>query len=277
MHASETATAAPIEQEWWRYTNEEHDIWTALFKRQETVLRKRACNQFLNGLEELGVMAHHIPNFAALNEVLHKKTGWKVVAVPGLVDDALFFEHLANRRFPSTRFIRRRDQLDYIQEPDIFHDVFGHVPMLVDPIFADYMQAYGKGGLRALGGGNLHHLARLYWYTVEFGLVNTPQGMRIYGSGIVSSSKESVYALESPRPHRIAFDLLRVMRTQYRIDDLQEVYFVINSIEELMDITLKDFGAIYTTLEHMPAADKNLAPNALVPSDALFTIGTTDS
>src|SRR5262249_19921086 len=153
-----------------------------------------------------------------LNAVLESATGWRIVAVPGLVPDAVFFAHLAQRRFPSTRFIRRRDQLDYLEEPDIFHDICGHVPLLMNPVFADYMQAYGQGGLKASRLGHLRHLARLYWYTVEFGLIATPAGLRIYGSGILSSAGESVYCLDDPRPLRLGFALERVMRTRYVID-----------------------------------------------------------
>src|SRR5471030_1090057 len=206
-----------IEQNFSSYTAAEHAIWRTLFRRQERLLRNRACDAFLDGLTRLGVAADGIPDFRRLNAILSAATGWTIVAVPGLVPDAVFFEHLANRRFPSTCFIRRADQLDYLQEPDIFHDVYGHVPMLIEPVFADYMQAYGEGGLKALRLGSLERLARLYWYTVEFGLIRTPAGLRIYGSGILSSKGESIYSLESEAPNRIGFDLLRIMRTDYRI------------------------------------------------------------
>jgi phenylalanine-4-hydroxylase len=172
--------------------------------------------------------------------------------VHGLVPDEVFFDHLANRRFPAGRFIRRPDQLDYLQEPDVFHDVFGHVPMLTDTTFADYMQAYGRGGARAAALGQLHQLARLYWYTVEFGLMNTAAGLRIYGAGIVSSRKETVYSLEDPSPRRIPFELERVMRTPYKIDDLQVMYVVIPSLKTLLDATLGDFGPIYERLKALP-------------------------
>src|SRR6185503_6629206 len=162
------------------------------------------------------------------------------------------------------------DQLDYLQEPDIFHDVFGHVPMLTDPIFADYMQAYGQGGLRALNLGQLHNLARLYWYTVEFGLLQTPAGLRIYGAGIVSSHAESIFALDDPSPNRLGFDLERVMRTPYRIDDFQQVYFVIPSLKALLDATLQDFGGIYRRLER----ERDVAIDAILPGDLVFTRGT---
>jgi phenylalanine-4-hydroxylase len=189
--------------------------------------------------------------------------------VPGLVPDEVFFDHLANRRFPAGQFIRQPDALDYLEEPDIFHDVFGHVPMLTDPTFADYMQAYGQGGQRAMRLGQLHHLARLYWYTVEFGLLHTPQGLRIYGAGIVSSRTESLFALEDPSPNRLGFDLERTMRTPYRIDDFQQVYFVVPSMQALRDATLQDFAPIYDRL----ARAQDIPIEAILPTDRVFTAG----
>ncbi|HEY1261023.1 MAG TPA: phenylalanine 4-monooxygenase, partial [Stellaceae bacterium] len=201
-----------------------------------------------------------------LSEVLDRATGWRIVAVPGLVPDDVFFAHLAARRFPATCFIRRRDQLDYLQEPDVFHDICGHVPLLMNPVFADYMQAYGEGGLKASGLGHLPHLARLYWYTVEFGLIATLQGLRIYGSGILSSAGESVYALDDPRPHRIGFDLRRVMRTSYRIDRYQATYFVIDDFEQLFAATRPDFAPIY----HEIAALPDIEADAVLAADRYF-------
>jgi phenylalanine-4-hydroxylase len=255
-----------IEQNWQDYSEEEHAIWRLLFERQQGLLVGRACREFLDGLGALGVAADGIPDFHRLTEVLDATTGWRIVAVPGLVPDDVFFAHLARRRFPSTCFIRRRDQLDYLQEPDIFHDVCGHVPLLMNPVFSNYMQAYGEGGLKALGLGHLQHLARLYWYTVEFGLIATREGLRIYGSGILSSAGESVYCLENPRPNRIRFDLRRVMRTRYRIDDFQKTYFVIDNFQELFDATRPDFAAIYREI----AAQPDLEPDALIGSDRKF-------
>ena len=168
-----------ITQAWDQYTPEEHDRWRRLFERQAEILKGRAAPEFLAGLDALAIAADGIPDFRRLNDELGRRTGWQIVAVPGLVPEPIFFEHLANRRFPSTCFIRREDQFDYIQEPDVFHDVFGHVPLLSNPMFADYMQAYGEGGLKALRLGTLDNLARLYWYTGEFGLINTPEGLRI--------------------------------------------------------------------------------------------------
>lgn len=262
-----------IEQDWPAYNAEEHAIWRTLFHRQQEILRDRACPEFLAGLAGLEVAADGIPDFRRLNALLGAATGWTIVAVPGLVPDDVFFAHLANRRFPATRFIRGADQLDYLQEPDIFHDVYGHVPMLVNPIFADYMEAYGKGGLKALGLGSLHRLARLYWYTVEFGLIRSPQGIRIYGSGIVSSKGESIYCLESPVPNRIGFDLLRIMRTEYRIDDFQESYFVIDDFAQLFAATQPDFTPYYTQLQGMT----DLKPGTVLRSDAVLHRGKIPS
>ena len=259
-----------IDQDWATYTPAEHQVWMTLYERQAKLLPGRACDAFLHGLDALDLHRGGIPDFARINEELNRLTGWSVVAVPGLVPDALFFEHLANRRFPAGRFIRQPQQLDYLQEPDIFHDVFGHVPMLTDPVFADYMAAYGEGGLRALGRGQLHNLARLYWYTVEFGLLQTTEGLRIYGAGIVSSHAESIFALDDPSPNRLGFGLERVMRTPYRIDDFQQVYFVIPSLRALLDATLQDFAPIYQRLSG--AADIPIA--AIEAGDQVFTRGS---
>ena len=255
-----------VPQAWDSYTEEEHQVWRTLYERQTGLLPGLACEQFLQGVQKLDFAAG-IPEFGALSDRLASLTGWRVVAVPGLVPDAVFYDHLANRRFPAGRFIRRPDQLDYLEEPDVFHDVFGHVPMLTDPVFADYMQAYGEGGRRALGLGRLHNLARLYWYTVEFGLLQTPAGLRIFGAGIVSSATESRYALHDPRPHRLAFDLARVMRTPYRIDDVQSVYFVIPSLQALLDATQgTDFGPLYGEL----ASAADIPIEAVLEDDRVF-------
>ena len=259
-----------IDQRWDEYTPQEHAVWVSLYERQVALLPGRACEPFLQGLEALDLHGQGIPDFASLNARLGALTGWEVVAVPGLVPDEVFFDHLANRRFPAGQFIRKPDQLDYLEEPDVFHDVFGHVPMLTDPVFADYMQAYGRGGLRAMQLGRLHNLARLYWYTVEFGLLETPQGLRIYGAGIVSSRTESTFSLEDPSPNRLGFELVRVMRTPNRIDDLQQVYFVLPSLQRLLDDTLQDFGPIYRSLAELP----DIPIEAIEPTDRLFTRGS---
>lgn len=260
-----------IDQKWQKFTAEEHARWDTLYARQRKILKGRACDEFLRGMDMLRLSQSGIPHFGRLSERLEKATGWTVVAVPDLVPDEVFFEHLANRRFPASDFIRSKDQLDYIQEPDIFHDVFGHVPMLAHPVFADYMEAYGKGGLRAAGKRVLHNLARLYWYTVEFGLINrADEGMQIYGAGIVSSKTESVFCLEDASPNRIHFELLRVMRSKYRIDDFQQVYFVIGSFEELFEATLQDFGPVYQQLQNL----SDLEIVDILKSDKVYTEGT---
>ena len=242
-----------IDQGWSAYGAEDHATWKTLFRRQSRLLPGRACDAFIRGMHDLPIGDEQIPDFEKLSEVLMRHTGWQVVAVPGLVPDEVFFEHLANRRFPAGNFIRRPHQLDYLQEPDVFHDVFGHVPMLINPAIADYIQAYGIGGLRAQRLGRLPNLARVYWYTVEFGLLQQTDGLRIYGAGIASSATESIFALESPSPNRIVFDLERVMRTDYRIDDFQETYFVVRDLDDLLGLGSIDFGPLYERVGPLPA------------------------
>jgi phenylalanine-4-hydroxylase len=266
--------AAPdwtVPQRWSDYRADEHAMWDRLFARQAEMLPGRAAPDFLAGLDMLRLSKPGIPDFEELSERLMAATGWQVVAVPGLVPDEIFFDHLANRRFVAGRFIRTPDQLDYLEEPDVFHDVFGHVPLLAQPVFADYMQAYGEGGLRAAGRGMLENLARLYWYTVEFGLIRSGNDLKVYGSGIVSSYGESVFALDDPSPNRIALDLRRVMRTKYRIDDYQQTYFVIDSFESLLEQTLEaDFGPLYAEL----AGAEVIEPDTIEPADHIFARGT---
>lgn len=259
-----------IDQGWENYTAEEHATWRTLYERQTKLLPGRACDAFVAGMQALPIGADEIPDFRRLSDVLMKATGWRVVAVPGLVPDEVFFEHLANRRFPAGQFIRKPTQLDYLEEPDVFHDVFGHVPMLMHPVIADYIQAYGLGGLRAQKLGVLPQLARVYWYTVEFGLVEQDGGLRIYGSGIASSYAESVFAIDDASPNRIRFDLERVMRTHYRIDDFQETYFVIRDLDELLELARIDFGPIYERVKSQPEFD----PGDVLPTDRVITRGT---
>ena len=268
-----SAAARPdwtIAQDWHRYGAAEHATWKTLFERQTRLLPGRACAEFVQGMRELPIGAEQIPDFDRLSEVLMRRTGWQVVAVPGLIPDQVFFEHLANRRFPAGQFIRQPDQLDYLEEPDVFHDVFGHVPMLMNPAIADYIQAYGVGGLRAQQLGVLDKLARVYWYTVEFGLVKQKDGLRIYDAGIASSASESVFALDDPSPNRIRFDLERVMRTNYRIDDFQETYFVIDSLDELLALAKIDFGLVYARVRGQP----DYEPGTVRACDEVMTQGT---
>jgi len=259
-----------IDQAWERYTPAEHAVWKTLFERQTKLLPGRACDAFVAGMRALPITAVGIPDFRRLSDVLARHTGWQVVAVPGLVPDDVFFDHLANRRFPAGSFIRKARELDYLEEPDVFHDVFGHVPMLMNPVIADYIQAYGVGGLRAQQLGVLPLLARVYWYTVEFGLVEEHGGLRIYGSGIASSYTESVFALDHTSPNRLRFELERVMRTGYRIDDFQETYFVLRHLDDLLELAHVDFGPLYQRVKGMP----ELGPGEVIADDEVLTRGT---
>ncbi|MGI4880320.1 MAG: phenylalanine 4-monooxygenase [Janthinobacterium lividum] len=260
-----------IDQRWRDYTPADHALWDRLYARQTKQLADRAHPAFLNGLATLDLSKPGIPDFEELSERLHAATGWRVVAVPGLVPDAVFYQHLAERRFVAGNFIRPASQIDYLEAPDVFHDVFGHVPLLSDPVFADYMQAYGEGGLRSLKFDALTRLSRLYWYTVEFGLVRHDGDLKLYGAGIVSSHGESVFALDDPSPHRIGFDLARVMRTPYKIDDYQALYVVIDSFEQLLRTTLDtDFAPLYAELAGLP----DLAITELQPGDTIVSRGS---
>jgi phenylalanine-4-hydroxylase len=265
-------TTAVVEQPWDSYTPADHATWASLFRRQREILKGRACAEFLDNQERFGMSAEQIPRFEELNAVLAGATGWQLIGVEGLLPELTFFEHLANRRFPVTWWIRRPDQIDYIAEPDMFHDLFGHVPLLLNPVFADYMQAYGRGGVKAHGvsAEALVNLTRLYWYTVEFGLIRQQGELRIYGSGIVSSKGESIHCLESAAPNRIGFDLRRIMRTRYRIDTFQKTYFVIDSFEQLMDATRPDFVPIYAEL----AAQDSFAAGDVAADDQVYQRGS---
>ncbi|MGE4337740.1 MAG: phenylalanine 4-monooxygenase [Pigmentiphaga sp.] len=259
-----------VPQGWPDYTAEEHGVWRTLFERQTRLLPGRACQAFIQGMRDLPIGPEQIPDFEQLSEVLGRRTGWQIVAVPGLVPDDVFFEHLANRRFPSGNFIRKPHELDYLEEPDVFHDVFGHVPMLMNPVMADYIQAYGEGGLRAKQLGMLEQLARVYWYTVEFGLVRENGEFRIYGAGIASSATETRFSVEDESPNRLRFDLQRVMRTLYRIDDFQETYFVLDDLDDLLELARIDFASHYAAVRDLPVFE----PGDVLPSDRVFTRGT---
>lgn len=263
-HAADFTLAQPLD----RYSRQDQKTWALLLARQRALLPGRACDDFLAGLDAIALPEKRIPEFAELNLRLAAATGWQLVAVHGLIPDEVFFRHLAHRRFPVTWWIREAGQLDYLPEPDLFHDLFGHVPLLMNPVYADYLQAYGRGGLAARGSGALPMLARLYWYTVEFGLIATPQGLRIYGAGIVSSRSESVYCLDSALPNRIGFDLRRIMRTRYRIDTFQATYFVIDSLQQLFDATV-DLTADFDELAALP----ELSALAVLDSDRVLQRG----
>ncbi|MDE2427744.1 MAG: phenylalanine 4-monooxygenase [Burkholderiales bacterium] len=252
-----------VQQDWDAYTEEEHALWRKLYQRQMELLPGRACDEFIDALHSMNA-ADGIPKFEKTSEELFKATGWRIVAVPGLIPELTFFEHLANRRFPVTVWLRKPEEFDYIVEPDVFHDYFGHVPMLFNPVFADYIQLYGKGGLKAMKLGGLDYLARLYWYTVEFGLINTPKGLRIYGAGILSSGGEVEYCLKPGTTSRhIRLDIERCLRTLYKIDTYQETYFVIDDFQQLFDGTAPDFAPIYERLKQQEA----LPANSLLPGE----------
>jgi phenylalanine-4-hydroxylase len=256
-----------VPQRWDELTAEDHWVWDTLFARQQTLLHGRAVHAFQQGLDVLHLSRPGVPNFDELNEKLGARTGWNVVAVPGLVPDDVFFRHLSQRRFPAGNFIRSPDQLDYLEEPDVFHDVFGHVPLLANAAVADFMQALGELGLAAFSRGALHRLARLYWYTVEFGLAREQGALKIYGAGILSSFGESHYSLESAKPSRVDFDLHRVLRTRYRTDSFQAGYFVIDRFEEVLGLIKRnDFAALCDQLDLLddldPGPEESLADAA---------------
>lgn len=253
------------EQHWERYTAAEHDLYRRLYERQAAQLPGLACEEFIAAVKHLGE-PDRIPRFDQLSETLHRRTGWEVVAVPGLIPEEAFFALLAARRFPVTNWIRRPEEFDYVVEPDVFHDLFGHVPLLFDPMFADYMQAYGEGGLKASRLEACERLARLYWYTVEFGLIATPAGLRAYGAGILSSAGELRYSVQSREPQRLGFDLERIMRTRYRIDSYQASYFVIDSFAQLFEATAPDFTPVYRRV----ADAGDLEADSQLPTDKRF-------
>ncbi len=265
-------TTNVVEQPWSSYSAGEHAVWATLFDRQQTLLVGRASDTFLRNQQAVGMSRDQIPKFDELNRMLRKTTGWEIIGVEGLMPDLTFFEHIANRRFPVTWWIRRPDQLDYLAEPDLFHDLFGHVPMLMEPMFADYMQAYGQGGVKAhaIGPDAITQLSRLYWYTVEFGLIREAQGLRIYGAGILSSKGESIYCLDSAAPNRVGFDLERMLRTRYRIDTYQKTYFVIDSFKQLMDATAPDFTPIYARLREQDT----IPAGQVLDTDRVYNRGT---
>jgi phenylalanine-4-hydroxylase len=242
------------EQDWNAYTAADHDLYRRLYERQSAQLPGLACEEFIGAVAHLGSPSQ-IPRFDALTDKVYRATKWQVVAVPGLIPEEAFFSLLSQRKFPVTGWIRRPEEFDYVVEPDVFHDLFGHVPLLFNPMFADYMQAYGTGGLKASRLESCEYLARLYWYTVEFGLIDTPAGLRAYGAGILSSAGELRHSVTSPQPQRLGFDLERIMRTRYKIDSFQASYFVIDSFRQLFDATAPDFTPVYARVAQMGELD----------------------
>ncbi len=252
--------AAPdysVEQDWAGYTPEEHALYRRLFERQAKLVPRYACREWIGAIAALD-SAREIPDFERISRKLRQATGWEIVAVPGLIPDDAFFTHLANRRFPVTVWLRKPEEFDYIVEPDVFHDFFGHVPLLFDRTYADHLHEYGKGGLKAMRLDAVKMLARLYWYTIEFGLMSVDGRISAYGAGLLSSGGELAYCVDDPRPRRLPFDLERMMRTEYVIDRYQTTYFVIDSFEQLMRETAPDFTPIYARIRGLPA----LAPAA---------------
>ena len=250
------------------YTEAQHDRWRRLYRRQIELMPRYAAQEFIDRIGRLSV-ADGIPDFARINDHLARATGFQIVAVPGLVPDAVFYDHLANRRFPVSWWIREESELDYLVEPDVFHDFFGHVPLLSHPVFADYMVEYGKAGPLAERMGTIPMLARLYWYTIEFGLIRTHEGLRAFGAGILSSKGETVYSIESPKPNRIGFNLERILMTEYRIDEFQKTYFVIDSFQQMFDETRKPFGPIYERLRDKPP----YPADTVLPADTVIRRG----
>jgi phenylalanine-4-hydroxylase len=259
-------------QDYAQYSEADHDTYRRLYARQLAQLPGLACDEFIHAVRQLGT-PDRIPHHDDISERLMRATGWQVVGVPGLIPEEAFFALLANRKFPVTDWIRRLEEFDYIVEPDIFHDLFGHVPLLFDPTFADYMQAYGAGGLKASRLDACELLARLYWTTVEFGLIDTPAGLRAYGAGILSSAGELRHSLTSPQPRRVAFDLQRLMRSRYRIDSYQASYFVVDSFQQLFDATAPDFTPIYRAVRERIAAEGEIEPGVVLPGEREFVVG----
>jgi len=258
-----------VQQPFEHYTDVEHDRWRRLYARQMELMPRYAAKEFVASIERLDV-AGGIPDFQRINQTLSALTGFRIIAVPGLIPDEKFFDHLANRRFPITWWIREESELDYLEEPDVFHDFFGHVPLLAHPVFADYMVEYGKAGPAAARMNAIALLSRLYWYTIEFGLIDTAEGLRAFGAGILSSKGETIYSIDSDVPNRIRFDLERVLGTEFRIDAYQETYFVIDSFEQMFAETHKPFAPIYSALQQQTPH----AANAILASDSVIHRGT---
>ena len=259
------------DQDWAGYSQADHQTYARLYRRQLQQLPGLACDEFIAAVQQLGE-PEHIPHFDAVSERLLKATGWQIVGVPGLIPEEAFFALLAARKFPVTDWIRKPEEFDYVVEPDVFHDLFGHVPLLFNPVFADYMQAYGAGGMKASRLDACELLARLYWYTVEFGLIATPHGLRAYGAGILSSAGELRHSVTSAEPRRVAFDLQRLMRSRYRIDTFQASYFVIDSFQQLFDATAPDFTPVYAAVRGRIARDGEVEAGVVLPGEREFTV-----
>ena len=241
------------------YTPEEDAVWHDLIVRQRQIVEKYACPEYLEALARMHFPTERIPQPAEVSAVLRQYTGWEVAAVPALIPFDEFFALLADKKFPAASFIRSREDMDYLQEPDIFHEIFGHTPLLTDPRFAEFTHAYGKAGVRARKEDHVK-LARLYWFTVEFGLIKTAQGMKTYGAGIVSSYGETPYSIESDKPVRKRFEPIEALRTPYRIDIFQTTYFIIESLQEMFDLAHQDLFALIAAAEKLGMHSPNFPP-----------------
>jgi phenylalanine-4-hydroxylase len=270
---AQTVAQCLIPQQWNKYSATDHQTWKTLFNRQISTLAGKVCDEYFEGLKTLGLVAEAIPDFEKMNRNLRTATGWEVLAVPGLIASRPFFSMLANKQFPAGTFIRTPEQLDYLEEPDIFHDVFGHVPLLTNPAYASYMQEYGRAGLKAMDHKGVKFLARLNWYTIEFGLIKSSAGIKAYGAGIMSSFGEATYVMNDPSPHFVQFDLERVLRTGYYIDDFQATYFTIDSFEALFEECMRrPFIPVYEECRQKPS----LTPFELLSSDNVLRYGTKE-
>ena len=243
------------------WSTEENQIWSDLVERQLDIIKGRTCNEFMHGLSLLNLSNKRVPQLHEVNEVLAATTGWQVEQVPSLINFDSFFKLLANKRFPVATFIRSREDFDYLQEPDVFHEIFGHCPLLTNPAFAHFTHTYGKLGLAA-SKEDRQYLARLYWFTVEFGILNTSEGLRIYGGGILSSPGETIYALESNLAERVALDPLEVLRTPYRIDIMQPIYFILSGFDQLFDLANMDLMALVNTAKKLGLHPPRFSPKS---------------
>jgi phenylalanine-4-hydroxylase len=231
------------------YTEAENTIWAELYARQRAIVERYACPEYITGLDALALPHDRIPQLTEVSASLYKQTGWGVAAVPALISFDRFFNLLANRQFPAATFIRRREHLDYLQEPDIFHEIYGHCPLLTHPTYANFMEAFGKIGVAATQQERVS-LARLFWFTVEFGLIKTDNNIQCYGAGLLSSRGETCYSIDSEAPSRLPFSIIDALRTPYRYDIFQSVYFVIDDFAQLYQLTQEDLiGHIKTSQE----------------------------
>ena len=266
---SQAAEDFTIAQDWDAYTEGDHALWRRLYQRQIALMPRYAAKPVRDALADLD-FGGGVPHLDQVSAKLLRTTGWRLVAVPGFIPDTAFFAHLAQRQFPVTIWLRKPEEIDYLVEPDIFHDFFGHVPLLFDPVFAGFLQLYGEKGAEAERLGTTQYLARLYWYTVEFGLIREGDALKTFGAGILSSYAETPFSIDDASPNRIGFELERVMRTAYRIDDFQQSYFVLENFGELFRALQPDLRPVYERVRTLP----EFAPDAVLPGEHVFTRGT---